>query len=342
MTNLRTHCLRLLTPNGMCYSLTGMLRFYLVPVLFALAASTQLPTSAQQVSCLHRTLALNVDDSQGLPVRGLSPADFQAKLRVGPPKILSIVPDDRIHRIVILIDASGSMNRVWRESLAPASALAETSLPHVQMALLVFGTNVYEKIEFSKGQNAVAEKLRQIRSSEAYSHQLFHGKTALYDSLLAGLQLLDSPSSADSLYVITDGQENASRSHFDDVAHRFISTGVRLFVSQVVADDTLNPHSGSGELDGPARFHELARKTGGEMIRPFRDGVVPTKPREAQRIAEGVNAFHKNMIHNFRLEVELPPPMDQWHSWELKLAGPKDRWKNVRLLYPTQLAPCGP
>jgi hypothetical protein len=100
------------------------------------------------------------------------------------------------------------------------------------MALLVFGTDVYEKIEFSKGQSAVAEKLRRIRSNEAYSHQLFHGKTALYDSLLAGLQLLDSPTSADSLYVITDGHENASRAHFDDVARRFISTGVRLFVSR--------------------------------------------------------------------------------------------------------------
>ena len=318
-------------------------RSYLIPTLLGLAAFTQLPASAQQASCLHRTLALNVDDSRGIPVRGLSPADFQANLRVGSPKILSIVPDDRMHRIVILIDASGSMSRVWRESLAPASALAETPMRNVQMALLVFGGNVYEKIEFSKGQSAVAEKLRQIRSSEAYSHQLFHGKTALYDSLLAGLQLLDSPSSADSLYLISDGRENASRAHFDDVAHRFITTGVRLFVSQVVADDTLNPQLGSGELDGPARFHELARKTGGEMIQPFRDGVVPTKPKEAQRIAEGVNAFHKNMIHSFRLEVELPRPLDKYYSWELKFAGDNnERWKNVRLLYPTQLAPCGP
>jgi hypothetical protein len=109
-----------------------------------------------------------------------------------------------------------------------------------------------------------------------------------------------------------------------------------------VADDALNHHLAPENFDGPAHFHELARQTGGEMIRPFRHGVVPSKPKEAQRIAEGVNAFHKNMIHNFRLEVELPPPMDKWHSWELKLAGPKDRWKNVRLLYPTQLAPCGP
>jgi hypothetical protein len=322
-------------------------RSYLIPTLLGLAAFTQLPASAQQASCLHRTLALNVDDSRGIPVRGLSPADFQAKLRGEPAKILSIVPDDRIHRIVILIDASSSMTRVWGESLAPASALAETSLPHVQMALLVFGTNVYEKIEFSIGQTAVAERLRQMRSGATYPNQLRHAKTALYDSLLAGLQLLDSPSSADSLYVITDGRENASRAHFDDIAHQLISSGVRLFVSQVVDEGEIFDNSGRRvtrePIYGPPPVSNLAAETGGETIQPFPDGILPTKPKEAQTIAEAMSAFHRKMIHNFRLELELPRPLDKWYPWELKLAGGnKERWKNVRLLYPTQLAPSGP
>jgi hypothetical protein len=48
-------------------------------------------------------------------------------------------------------------------------------------------------------------------------------------------------------------------------------------------------------------------------------------------------------VHNFRLEVELPAPLDKWREWELNLAGEdRDRWKKVRLTYPTELAPCSP
>lgn len=318
-----------------------MFRSCLILTLFSLGSFAQLPTSAQDTSCLHRTLALNVEDSTGLPVQGLTPTDFQAKLRAGPAKILSIVPDDRPHRLVILIDASGSMTMFWGQALASALALAETPLHNVQMALLVFGQKVYEQIDFSRGQSAVADRLREFRAGAADPIQLVHGRTAILDALLSGLQLLDAPTSADSLYLLTDGAENASRTHLDDVAHRLTSSGVRLFVSFVGTRSGVRPRT-SEEIFGPVSFSQLVRKTGGGMIQPFADGV-PTNPKDGEKLAEVVNAFHQKMIHNFRLEIELPGPLDKWHEWELKLSGGnKNRWKNVRVAYPTELAPCGP
>jgi hypothetical protein len=81
----------------------------------------------------------------------------------------------------------------WREVLAPASDLAETALANTKMALLVFKDKITEQISFSEGQSAVAERLRQMRSTANASGQMTGGRTAIFDSLLAGLQLLETP-----------------------------------------------------------------------------------------------------------------------------------------------------
>jgi hypothetical protein len=95
------------------------------------------------------------------------------------------------------------------------------------------------QISFSQGQSGVAERLRQIRSMKNASEQAAGGKTAHFDSLLVGLQLLETPTFADSLYLISDGADNASHAHFNDIAQRLSSSGVRLFVSLSVG------HSGN-------------------------------------------------------------------------------------------------
>ena len=89
---------------------------------------------SQDESCQHRTVPLSVYDSEGLTIRGLTPSDFEAKYRGQPVKLLSIVPDDRPHRIVILLDASGSMKEMWRPALAAASDVAESQLANTQIA----------------------------------------------------------------------------------------------------------------------------------------------------------------------------------------------------------------
>lgn len=313
----------------------------LIFVACAFSAVLSLPLRAREDSCLRRTLAVDVKDAKGFPVRGMTEKDFIAKVSGDSVKILSIVPDDRPHRIVILIDASGSMANAWRQSLAPASAFTEFQLQNAQIALIVFGEKIYEQIPFTKGQKAVADRLRQIRSGATYPAPLFHGRTALYDSLLAGMDLLGNPTSADSLYLISDGGDNASRTKGDDVTNRLTSNGVRLFVSLVVADHHLDNHLSPEEHDGPKTLYEMVKKTGGEMIQPFTEGDLPNKLNEAEKIANAMDAFHRKMIYSFRLELELSKPLNKWRSWELKSSGDnKEKWKDVRLVYPSQLAAC--
>jgi len=125
---------------------------------------------------------------------------------------------------VILLDASESMATKWGRVLAPASALAESRLPDTELALLIFGSKIYEQVGFSEGQKTIAERLRHLGTDTKDAEKLVHGRTALYDALLAGLQLLGAPTSADILYLVSDGGDNASRARFDEVSRRLTSS----------------------------------------------------------------------------------------------------------------------
>jgi hypothetical protein len=324
-----------------------MYRYRILQCVLALCLFFVARAFAQEPPCLHRTLTLNVEDAKGLPMQGLAPVDFQAKIREGPVRILSMVPDDRPHRIVILLDASESMATKWGRVLAPASALAESRLPDTELALLIFGSKVYEQVGFSEGQQSIAERLRHLGTDTKDAEKLVHGRTALYDALLAGLQLLGTPTSADILYLVSDGGDNASRAQFDEVSRRLTSSNVRLFVSLVVRD--LGETSGVGyrsptpeEAKGPTDMRDLVRKTGGKMIVPF-TSRLHVQPKEMEQISAALNIFHQNMIRSYRMEVELPVPLVKKRNWELKPADQnKERWKDATISYPEELEPCKP
>jgi VWA domain containing CoxE-like protein len=315
-----------------------MLRRYLLFIL----AFTLAPTgdAAQDAACLRRTLPLSVQDSRGLPIRGLTPSDLAAKIRDADIKIVSITPDERPHRIVILLDASGSMKMSWLDTLVLASALAELQVPNVQMALLIFGTKIQEKVDFTAGQRAVAERLRQIRSGAKNATKSIEGRTALYDALLAGVQLLgSSASSADVLYFISDGADNASQTRVGELSRELTSRGVRLFAADVFTPIAYRNRTPE-EINGPRQLDDLIKQTGGDMILPFPNGP-PAKP-DWHTVGQVMNVFYLRMVQNYLVELELSSSLNKRRKWELNLVGARrEQWKGARLKYPDELLPCG-
>jgi VWA domain containing CoxE-like protein len=316
-----------------------MLRLCVILLLLALLAIAP-PAWAQGDTCLHRTLPLGIDVPRGFADTQIPIADFQGKLRGKPVKILSVVPDQRPHRIVMLIDASGSMEKFWSGALSLASGLADSRLPNTRMAMLLFGEGTKEEIGFSEGQAAIIERLRQLRSAQHDSKKLVKGKTSIYDAVLAGLALLDSPTSADCLYLISDGEENTSRANLNQVTQRLTSSRVRLFFS-FMERAALGGRGTIDEAQG-GQVSELVQKTGGETWKPL-DYRALWDTKESARFAEARNAFEYGMVHSYLLELELPETLRKPKSWELELAGEHHKkWKDVRLSYPTELPACGP
>jgi hypothetical protein len=317
-----------------------MPRAYFTFVLIVIAAIVPQPAWAQDDTCLHRTLPLSFEVPAGFSTTQIPLADFRGKLQSKPVKILSLLPDDRTHRIVLLVDASSSMERIFPRALFIASLFADNAGPNAQVALLFFGAKIKETIGFTQEQGAVSKRLRQLREDKPAAAKLVQGRTAIYDALLAGLDLLKEPTSADSLYLISDGGESSSKAPASVVLQRLTTSGVRLFAAFPAA--ALRERATIEEVSGPPEISDLARRSGGEVVHPP-EPPRPGDAREGAQFLALLSAFHYNMLHTYRLEVELPERLNRPHSWELEIAGEsKKRWKDARLRYPTELAACGP
>lgn len=329
---------------SICRALCIMTAAVLFPVFLAV------PALAQSDSCLHRTVSVTAVDRNGAPILDLRPADFRAEYRRKPVRILSVVPDNRPHRIVILLDASGSLGpgaapSNWQLARAMASHLAESKLQMTSFALLIFNDRVQEQIDFSQGPEAMARRLQQIGADPNYQKTKVRGKTALWDTLIAGQRLLREPTSADTLYAITDGGENASRAKSTEVRRRLAAVGSRVFVCLLAPPFGYRDRTPE-EASGRDEMNEMAHATGGAVFGPVTVGMfgrtfLNGDFSRKNQVSDALNGFYQAMLEGYSVGIELPSDVDKWREWQLELSKAKQKqFKDAQLRYTLDLAPC--
>lgn len=113
----------------------------------------------------------------------------------------------------IVIDNSGSMREKRDEVNKAALNLVRSSNPDDQVFVVNFSDEYFLDQEFTSD----IKKLR-----EALEHVESRGGTALYDALIASADyLLKSPLQRKILFVVTDGEDDASQiSNVEEVVHR--------------------------------------------------------------------------------------------------------------------------
>jgi Mg-chelatase subunit ChlD len=305
--------------------------------------------AAQDTSCLRRALPVALRDEQSLPIQNVSVADLEARVHGKPIKILSLTPDPRPHRLVLILDASGSMGSTAGEP--PLFALEVVLARHFfqanrqrsQIALLIFNNDVTEVVDFAQGNSAVGDKLQQISGDHNYVKSSVKGRTALRDAILAGLHLLEHPSSADGFYVLTDGVDNASRHSAANLRQRLAVTSVRVFA--VLLSKEADRNRTPLELSGPDDLSEIAAKSGGEILSAASwhgKQIVLSADRDAKlRPEETMARLYQAILGDQLLEIELPYAVSKDQRWELKLSdGARHQAKDVHITYPTTLAKC--
>jgi Mg-chelatase subunit ChlD len=304
---------------------------------------------AQDFSCPRRLLPVALRDNQNLPIENVLVADFEAKVHGKPIKMLSLAPDPRPHRLVLILDASGSMGSTAGESplfaleFALARHFFEVNRQRSQIALLLFNNHVTEAIDFAQGNSAVGDKLQQISSDHNYAKTNVKGRTALRDSILAGLQLLGHPSSADALYVLTDGGDNASERSAAEVTQRLAVTSVRLFA--VLLRQEGGYHNRPPDESDPDELSEMARKSGGEILSAAawhgKQMALSADSEAKLKSQETLARLYQTILGDKLLEIELPFPIAKNEQWELKLSDSARRqWKGTHITYPTTLVKC--
>ena len=308
-------------------------------------------TAAQDSPCVRRALPVALRDEQNLPIQHVSVADLEARVHGKPIKILSLAPDPRPRRLVLILDASGSMGRTAGEpplfdlEFALARHFFEANRQRSQIALLIFNDDVTEAVDFARGNSAVGDKLQQIVDDHNYVKTNVKGRTALRDAILAGLHLLEHPSSADGLYVLTDGGDNASKHSAADLRRHLAVTSVRLFAVLLRNEEAGYRNRTLEELSGPDELSEIAGKSGGEILSAAawhgKQIVLSAATGATLKLQETLARLYQTIFGDQLLEIELPFPMAKDERWELKLSdSARHQWKGAHITYPTTLAKC--
>jgi hypothetical protein len=223
---------------------------------------------AQSAPCTHRTIFTSVADRNFAPIQGLQPSDFVGEFRGKPVRILSVGPNGQRQRIVILLDASGSVSsdrEVWRLALGIASSLADSQLKDTDLALMIFNEKIVDKMDFASGQAKIASRLREIAGDPEYRGTIATGRTALWDAASAALDLLGPSSQNGVVYAITDGGDNLSRIKEPEFRHRLALSGTRLF-SALVTVNVENVRKPPEEITGSLNMTGIAFNTGGAIL----------------------------------------------------------------------------
>jgi Ca-activated chloride channel homolog len=161
---------------------------------------------AQEVT-LHATV---VDEKNRL-ITNLDKAAFAVFENNQPQQIRSFRQEDIPVAIGIVIDNSGSMREQVEQVDRAALNLVRASNPEDQVFVVNFNDEYYVDQEFTSD-------IKKLQA--ALEHVEARGGTALYDATVASADYLTkSPLQRKVLFVVTDGEDDASRTSLDQTVH---------------------------------------------------------------------------------------------------------------------------
>src|SRR5260370_15879097 len=161
------------------------------------------PVCAQRDVCQQRTSQVPVGTKDGAPAPPLSVANFEGAYRRKPVRITSVVINQEPPRVVLLLDASGSMHDPWSESewnfpLDLAEDLLSKMPKGSEAGLAFFSEKLEPVARPTSDRKALQDHLEALRSVPS----AFTGKTALWAAILDRFKMFDRPHLGDTSYVI--------------------------------------------------------------------------------------------------------------------------------------------
>ena len=188
----------------------------------------QVPTFASRSELV--VLSATAVDERGRPVTNLERRDFTVLEDGKPQPLLHFSAGPAVSaRVLILVDASGSMNAEVKTAsarMAVTQFLAALS-PDDQVALAGFDSEYWGIVGWTKDRRRVEEGVKDLKP---------FGSTALHDALdHAARDLASHGEGRRAVVVLTDGVDTASKETADAVIARSRALDVPIYAVSVVA-----------------------------------------------------------------------------------------------------------
>jgi von Willebrand factor type A domain len=303
-----------------------------VALLFAFCA----PARAQQNDCRRQVVPIHISTLDGSPLPELTPAHFEAALDDTPIRVAGLSAEEQPRRLVLLLDASGSIRggttSGWDATVEVAAQLL-SALPPLEVGLAFFGEDVHSLVPPTMERRRLLDEVERLRQGVPGPDAARPQRTALWDSLLESARMFGPFEAGDVLYVITDGVDNFSQSRPPDVTQALLASGIRLFAFAI---------ANRGFAYGTGDLERVVMYTGGVVAegsasdwRDFNAG------RRSTPIGSALYEQDRQILGFRRLELELPGPLTRPLPWRLVPTGlDENARKNIVLNYPATLCCC--
>jgi Ca-activated chloride channel family protein len=197
-----------------------------------------------------------VTDSRGRQVSGLKASDFQVRESDRLQEIKLFVPEDVPATIGLIIDNSGSMRNKQSDVIAAALSFAAAS--HSEDEIFIVSFNETVRLDLPPSVPFTSNR-ELLRSSLVKSIPV--GLTALYDAIAAGIEHLKvGTRDHKALVVLSDGGDNASRRHLDDVLELAKRSSATIYTIGFYEPENLDRN--------PRVLRKLAEVSGGKAYFP--------------------------------------------------------------------------
>jgi Ca-activated chloride channel family protein len=232
-------------------------------------------------------------DGNGRPVTDLRQNEFRV-YEDGRPQSIARFDQGRglPARVLLLVDASGSMNDEWKVASARRAAgqILDALGPEDEVALAGFDSRYWGVVAFTKDKQVVRRALATVTP---------FGSTALHDALdKAAHDIASWGEGRRAVVVLTDGVDNASQALPDDVIARSRALDVPIYAVSVVSplDDPGSERFAGDRKQGEARAaaEVLARYASLSGGLAFRVSDIAGVQNAAVRIAN-------ELKHQYRL-----------------------------------------
>jgi len=173
---------------------------------------------AENVDVVQVTATVTAD---GHYVRGLPRSAFRV-LEDGRPQTISHFQSEDVPLdLVVALDISGSMTAALPKLKEAAKQFVSAVSTRDRVSVLGFNDSVFT---LARASTDPADRVQGIDQLAPW------GATAMYDVIISAVEMLGNESGRKALIVFTDGEDQGSRSAFEEVEQRLLASDVTLYM----------------------------------------------------------------------------------------------------------------
>lgn len=231
-------------------------------------------------------------------VNDLTEANFEVYDEGIQQQLAFFETEDRPVSIALLLDTSGSMQRVMGMLQDAAGKFVQGLKAEDEVTVIGFGGMVKELAPLSRDKSKLTDAINQTTSE---------GATPLYDAIVRAILKLEAGSGRRAIVLITDGMDTQSQLSADSVIKMSGQMAVPLFA--IGAGEALKEYKLRNTLE------EMTERTGGKAF--F------VKMEELPKAFKEITA---NLKASYRAGYYVNKQMDgKWHTLSVRLKSAKGR-----------------